>query len=51
MAIHETAEFRVRPAALPRCRRAIRAFVGSVGRHEPGTTLDVSLQGTRDRRR
>ena len=48
MSIHMTAEYRVRPGSVERCRTAIREFIDAVARDEPGTRHYVAWQDERD---
>jgi quinol monooxygenase YgiN len=44
VAIYQTAEYRVRPAAVERVKRAIEEFVAYVQANEPGTQMYVAWQ-------
>ena len=48
MPVHMTAEYRLRPGSVERCLAAIREFVDSVARDEPGTRHYVAWQDERD---
>jgi quinol monooxygenase YgiN len=48
MPIHMTAEYRVRPDSVERCRAAIREFIDAVAHGEPGTRHYVAWQDDRD---
>jgi len=48
MAIHMTAEYRVRPDAVDACLAALRGLLEAVGRDEPGTRHYVAWQDERD---
>lgn len=48
MAIYQTARFRIKPEARPKCEQAIREFIDYIKEHEPETRLYMSLQQAED---